>query len=278
MPRSRLTPLLDRLRDAAEWIRPLPRSRTLWLGMLALLGGLLGLHLIMNHVVMPLYTRHGAEVTVPSTRELTFEQAREILERRGLRPERRDRPFNPTFARDVVVDQNPLPNATVKPGRRVYLYINSGPHERVPVPDVLTLSEGIARARLADAGITEVEVREDDVPSPDKGAVTRQEPRPGTAITAETRVVIWVSPGPGEESVEIPDVRGLAPDQARQVLTEVGLWVDPTREIGGTVTRQEPSPGGSVASGTEVRLYSEPLEEEDAADPFWGPLEDEEEG
>lgn len=272
---SRPSSARSRLRGALHWVKPVLGSRILWLGLLALVGGLLAFYLAMNHVVMPLYTRHGVEIAVPETRELPFEQAQEVLRRRDLRPERRDRPFNPTLPRDVVVDQNPPANAAVKPGRRVYLYVNSGPHERVTVPDVLTLSESLARARLKDAGIAEVEVREDDVPSPYAGTVTRQEPRPGNTVTAETRVTLWVSPGPGDESVDVPDVRGLTPADARQVLTDARLWVDPAREIGGTVTRQDPRPGSSVTVGTEIRLYSEPLSDEEAfPEPSEEPLEE----
>ena len=75
-------------------------------------------------------------------------------------------------------------------------------------------------------------------------------------------MTLWVSPGLGSESVAVPDVRGLAPVDARRELASAGLWVDPTRSIGGTVTRQEPVAGNEARQGTEVRIYSEPLEDE----------------
>jgi hypothetical protein len=80
-------------------------------------------------------------------------------------------------------------------------------------------------------------------------------------VGAESRLTIWVSPGLGDEEVTVPDVRGRAPVDARNALSEAKLWVDPTRSVGGTITRQEPEAGEEVREGTEVRIYSEPLDE-----------------
>ena len=249
-----------RIAHSTRWVRPVLTHRYFWLGLLAFVGALIGLYLLMNHVVMPAYTRQGVEVTVPEVRELPFEQAQAMLEDRDLRPERRDQPFNPSLPRDAVVDQNPQPNASVKPGRRIYLYVNSGARRIVTVPDVRNETRLNAEATLASVGLTSVEVRQDENPSPNKGTVTRQSPEPGQNIGAESRVTLWVSPGLGSETVTVPDVRGLAPVDARQTLKRVDLWVDPTRSVGGTITRQEPAAGAEVREGTEVRIYSEPLD------------------
>lgn len=259
--------LQDRTKHGLRWLRPVVTGPTLWLGLLAIVGGMIGLYLVMNHVVMPLYTRQGVEARVPEVRELPFEQASDIIEGRGLRAERRDQPYNPGIQRGAVVDQNPSPNALVKPGRRVYLYVNSGPQQMVTVPDVLTLSRNLATSRLGELGLADVEVREDSVRSPYENTVTRQRPEPGEVVATRAKVTLWVSPGLGDEEVTVPDVRGLAPVDARRELVSQGLWVDPTRSIGGTVTRQEPAPGGEVRQGTEVRIYSEPLEEVPEASP-----------
>ena len=245
-----------------RWLKPVLTHRYFWLGLLAIVGALLGLYLMMNYVVMPIYTRQGAAVNVPEVRELSYEQASNIVEDRDLRPERRDQPFNPSLPRDAVVDQNPQPNASVKPGRRVYLYVNSGARRLVTVPDVLNQTETNAKANLAQAGIEDVEVRQDEKPSPNAGTVTRQNPSAGETVGAESRLTLWVSGGLGDETVTVPDVRGRAPVDARKALTDAGLWVDPTRAVGGTITRQTPEAGSEVREGTEVRIYSDPLDEQ----------------
>lgn len=246
----------------SRWLRPVVTHRYFWLGLLVVVSSLLGLYAMMNYVVMPVYTRQGAAVTVPEVRELSFEQASNIVEDRDLKPERRDQPFNPSIPRDAVVDQNPQPNASVKPGRRVYLYVNSGARRLVTVPEVLNETEMNAKATLAKAGIEDVEVRRDELHSPNAGTVTRQNPSAGETVGAESRLTVWVSPGLGDEEVTVPDVRGRAPVDARQTLKEAGLWVDPARAVGGTITRQEPEVGEEVREGTEVRIYSDPLNEQ----------------
>ncbi len=264
--------LKARLAHGARWVKPVTTHRYFWLGLFGLVGMVVGLYLMMNYVVMPIYTRQGAAVTVPEVRELPFEQASNLIEDRDLRPERRDQPFNPSLPRDAVVDQNPQPNASVKPGRRIYLYVNSGMRQLITVPDVLTETEMNAKSTLSKAGLANVEVRKDENPSPNTGTVTRQNPDSGETLGAESRIVLWVSPGLGDETVSVPDVRGLPPIDARRTLTEAGLWVDPTRSVGGTITRQEPESGDEVREGTEVRIYSEPLDErspsEDDRDQF----------
>lgn len=246
----------DRFARAFRWTRPVVTHRYFWLGVVALIGALAGLYLIMNHVVMPMYTRQGAAVTVPEVRELSFEQARAMLEERDLQPERRDQPFNPSLPRDAVVDQNPQPRASVKPGRRIYLYVNSGARRVVTMPDVRNETRLNAESTLGSVGLSSVEVRQDQNASPNKGTVTRQDPNPGATLGAESRVTLWTSPGLGSETVVVPDVRGMAPVDARRSLLDAGLWVDPTRSIGGSVTRQDPAPEAEAREGTEVRIYA----------------------
>ncbi len=266
----------DRLRGAARRTVPVLKSRSFWLGLLAIVGALVLAFVLVNSVLMPIYTRQGAAVTVPEVRDLSYEDAVRIAEDRRLRPERRDQPFNPSVPRDRVLDQNPAPSAEVKPGRRLYLYVNSGPERTVQMPEIRTLSESLARAELNELGLVQVDVERDDRPSPYPGTVARQRPEPGETIGTGDRVTLWISPGLSGEEVEIPDVRGLAPDAAAAALQRAGLWVDPTRTVSGTITRQEPEAGSTVRQGTEVTLSSIPIEEQDEPELFEDDLSDEE--
>jgi hypothetical protein len=97
-------------------------------------------------------------------------------------------------------------------------------------------------------------------PSPFPGTVTRQQPEAGSVLRTSESVTLWVSPGLGEGTVEVPDVRGLAFEAAAEALLGANLWIDPTREVSGTITRQEPAAGTEVRTGAEVRLSSVPIE------------------
>ena len=85
-------------------------------------------------LAVEVFTRHGAEVRVPEVRQLSAEDAEDELESAGLRAEQREQPFNPNLPADIVVDQTPLPGSAVKPGRRIYYYVNARPREMVRVP------------------------------------------------------------------------------------------------------------------------------------------------
>ncbi len=178
------------------------------------------------------------------------------LRRLGLRGELREQPFNPNIPADIVVDQNPLPNTTVKPGRRIYYYVNASPKEMVTVPDVTTRSEGVARDDILDAELTVGDVQIDTLHNPYEGTVTRQTPQGGHAVPKGTRVTLWLSPGLGREMKRVPDVTGLTPVEARRVIIEAGLWADSPDARGDTVLWQEPGVGNRMREGSEVRLHT----------------------
>lgn len=238
--------------------RSLLLSKPFWLRVAALgAAGLLALALV-DLALMPLWTRHGAEIRVPEVVRMTADDAERALAAAGLDAEMREQPFNPNLPPDIVVDQTPAPNAAVKPGRRVYYYVNARPREMVQVPDVASRSEGVARADLEQAGLLVGEVIVDSVHTPYEGTVTRQLPRGGQQAPQGTRVTLWVSPGLGQDRVTVPDVTGLSPAEARRVIREAGLWVDSPNARGDSIRWQEPPPGTRLREGEEVRIHSTP--------------------
>jgi eukaryotic-like serine/threonine-protein kinase len=237
--------------------RDIIRSRYFWLGGFGLLIGLAAFLILMDTVVMQVYTRHGATVTVPDVRQMSADDARRALRHSRLDAEVRDQSFNPTLPPDQVVDQMPGPNARVKPGRSIYVYVNASPTARIPVPDLLTLSEGRARSAVSALGLRVGRVSEDTVRTPYEGTVTRQSPTSGLSVPSGSEVSIWLSPGPGTRRVTVPDVEGMEWADARRLLLEAGLYVASSGATTGTVVRQEPETGASLTEGQEVRLFTE---------------------
>jgi len=242
--------------ERIRWIGPVLKSGRFWLGLAGASAAFCLCLLLLNYAVMPLWTRHDAVVTVPEIRQMPMEEAEATLRRIGLRAELREQPFNPNIPADIVVDQNPLPNTTVKPGRRIYFYVNASPKEMVTVPDVTTRSEGVARDDIVDAELTVGEVLTDTLHSPYEGTVTRQTPQGGHAVPIGTRVTLWLSPGLGREMKRVPDITGLPPAEARRVITEAGLWADSPDARGDTVRWQEPGVGTRLSEGSEVRIHT----------------------
>lgn len=244
------------LGERIGWLGPVLRSGRFWVGLAGSGAALCLFLLLLNYAIMPLWTRHDAVVTVPEIRQLPMGEAEVMLRRVGLRAELREQPFNPNIPADVVVDQNPLPNSTVKPGRRVYYYVNASPKEMVTVPDVTTRSEGVARDDIRDADLTVGDVLTDTLHNPYEGTVTRQTPQGGHAVPKGTRVTLWISPGLGREMKRVPNVTGLTPSEARRVIVESGLWADSPDARGDTVRWQEPGVGNRLREGSEVRIHT----------------------
>jgi beta-lactam-binding protein with PASTA domain len=244
--------------------RPRPRtadlltSHHLWVRAGGLVAGVILFAVLFNLALMPLWTRHGAEISVPEVRRLSADEAEDALAAAGLRAEQREQPFNPNLPADLVVDQTPLPGSSVKPGRRIYFYVNARPREMVRVPDVVSRSEGVARADLEAARLVIGEVLVDNVHTPYEGTVTRQTPRGGHQIPIGSRVTLWISPGLGSDRVAVPDVTDLSPSEARRVIREAGLWVDSPNARGDRVRWQEPRAGTRLREGEEVRIHTTP--------------------
>jgi len=240
--------------------RDTPRSlfadRAFWLGLIAIGLGLVLFVLLFNFSVMPIWTRHDAAVSVPDVREQTPDEARNALLLAGLDWEEQDQPFNPNIQPDVVVDQSPAAGTTVKPGRRVYYYVNTSPKGLVVIPDVVGYAEGTARAAVEDKGLLVENVLTDSLRTPEMGTITRQRPAGDSQVPAGTRITLWISPGvDASREVTVPDVVALPVGEAREVLRSAELYVDTSEELEGVVTRQEPESGERLNPGEQVRIY-----------------------
>jgi len=255
------------------WFKRLGQNPYFWSG----IGGLVvisaGVYFLFNAVIMPSYTRHDASTPVPDVLDRSYEDAREVLKARGLAVERQVGRYNPRIPQDQVVDQNPPPNAPVKPGRRVYLTVNSGTAPIVSVPDLSGTSLREARNRLTSLGLEVGQERVDSVPSPYARTVTRQRPAAGDSLKKGATVNIWYSQGLGDERVAVPDVRGVRVSVAEDLLLRRKLRsvvinsnaseenADPGDEGKAErlwVRQQGLQPGSTVRSGTEVRLFATP--------------------
>ena len=243
----------------------LAKNGYFWGGLVLLAFLLAGLAFLVNGVLMPSYTRHGAGVEVPEVTDLPFETAAQTLEQRGLDVERQTRRFNPDLPRDVVTEQSPQANTRVKPGRRVYLVVNSGRTPMVTIPSLKAASLREARNRLRAIGLKVAEERPDSIPSPYKNTVTRQKPEPGDSLKEGGSVTLWYSTGLGDQNVVVPDVTGLPLDSAeymliREKLRSVNVGLGDFELEDTIVTRQRPAPEESVREGTEIRLFFDPAD------------------
>lgn len=255
---ARPNPLYRMARPDSKGLRATLTDRAFWLGLGAIVAGLVAFALLFNMAVMPIWTRHDAAVTVPDVRELSPGEAQNALLLAGLDWEEQLQPFNPNVAADVVVDQSPAAGTTVKPGRRIYYYVNESPKQLAVVPSVVSLSEGKAREDIGDRGLVVERVETDSVRTPYENTVTRQQPEAQSRVPVGTRVTLWISPGiDTRREVTVPDLVGMDVPEARAAIRNAELWVDSPRADSGRVRRQEPRPGGLLNPGQEVRIYTD---------------------
>ncbi len=243
-----------------RYLKALLGNRYFWAGLGLLVVVLFVFYLMFNHLIMPAYTRYNATVEVPDVRNRTMEEARQILTERGLGVGQPLQRFDRERQPNVVLDQSPPPNASVKPGRLIYVTVNVGTIPPVTVPRVEGLSLREARNRLLADGLTIEAERPDSVPSPYNNTVTRQEPRAGATVNQGDGVRLWYSTGLGQRTVLVPDVTGLTLSEAQQLLLRRNLRsvvLDrDENEDDPTIVRQSREPGTRVREGFELRLFT----------------------
>jgi beta-lactam-binding protein with PASTA domain len=259
--RSLVRSVVSRARDSLRALVALLRNRYFLVGiaLMAVIG--IVTYLVVDRAFMPSFTRYDVSVVVPDVMTLSYDEAAETLGAAGLTAEEYVL-RKPNLPRDVVIDQRPPSGSRVKPGRRIYLTINTGDTTTVSVPRVIGLSIREAQSRIVVLGLTVPEILPDSIPASHANTVTRQQPEPGARVPHGADVTLWYSTGLGEAYVEVPDVTGLTPDDARARLLSLRLRSvvlgEPDVEEP-LVLAQSPAPGTQVREGFEVRLrVSEP--------------------
>ena len=128
-------------------------GRAVWINLFAMLlvviGVFIGLWFSLDN-----YTMHNIEVTVPNVKGMKLYQAKKAIEQQGLFAVVADAGYNKTFPAGTVLEQIPANDKKVKPGREIYLTINTTrtPTLQLPdIPDNSSLRE--AQARLKAMGI-----------------------------------------------------------------------------------------------------------------------------
>ena len=123
------------------------------------------------------------------------------------------------------------------------------------VPGVVGSERAAAEKKLQDAGF-QVEVNEQDSSFEDQGKVIRQSPEGGERPEVGTSVAITVGTGPS--TVDVPQLYGNTPAQARSILEEAHLTLGEKRTeynndvAAGSIFLQDPSDTQKVKPGTAV--------------------------
>ena len=96
---------------------------------------------------MDFYTLHGEEVEVPKITGVSEQIAYSKLKALGLKAEVRDTGYVHKAAPFEVLEQSIKPGTKIKPGRTIYLTINSNGSKRIELPD---LADNCSRREAED--------------------------------------------------------------------------------------------------------------------------------
>ena len=211
-----------------NYLSRLRRHPLLW--NLALIAAIILAMAVAAHILMQLGTRHGARRTVPDLSGVQLDQAQRIARKHDLQLHINDSLFVPAYEGGIVLDQLPEGGVEVKPGRTVYITINSSRQKMVPVPYVAGRSLRQAKNMLEIAGleIAELVYRADMATN-----YVLEEYCEGKPVTPTTRmeaemgsgVTLYVGVEEGYGTTIVPRLVGLPLAQAKGRLWELGLNV-----------------------------------------------------
>jgi serine/threonine-protein kinase len=209
-------------------------------------------YLGMHFVVLPRLPVHA--VDVPSLSGLTPDQARGLLEPRGLllildeeRPDERAAP-------GTLIDQRPLAGSRLRRGEDVHAAVAKA----VRMPKLVGLTVDAARDALDGLKLRPGAVTEVSSATLPKGQVVAQNPVPGSEGRPDGTVDLQVSSGPAATAV--PSVVGKSKSTAKDVLEKAGFAIGSTHMgsnddyDSGIVIRQNPAANTQAAPGTKIYL------------------------
>ena len=204
------------------------------------------------HILMQIATRHGARRTVPDFSGITLHDAERLAAKHDLELHINDSLLVPAYEGGIILDQLPEQGVEVKPGRTVYVTINSFRQKMVPVPYVAGRSLRQAKNMLEIAGLEIKEL----VYRPDIATnyvleqyLDRQQISAESLIEAEmgSGITLYVGVDEGDNLTFVPQVVGLALRDAKSRLWESGLNV-------GKVIYEE---GINLLNQKDARVYAQ---------------------
>lgn len=160
-----------------------------------------------------------------------------------------------------VIRQNPNGGIKVKKGKEVTLTVNKseGDVDLVAVPDLKGASQTDAFNQLKNLGFTpNIESVNDDETA--STYVIKTDPKAGEEIASGSVVTIYVSTGPSQVQVSVPDVTGLSLNDAKSLLKQANLTVgsvdydSESEEEKDTVLSCSPDVGERLSEGSSVDL------------------------
>lgn len=216
---------------------------------IAVVGGIIAFKAIM----------YVPEVEVPDLRNRSEEEGKQIIEGLGLVFQVAKREYSSEYEEGKIMEQSVDEGMMLKENYPVEVVVSRGQKEII-VPNLVGSYAIEAGIILADAGLSEGTVEEENSDTVPAGQIIRQDPIQGTPANENDRVDYVVSLGPKITLVVMPGVTDLPLDAAKAYIIQYGLTVgevtaEPSDTVEeGFVIRQSVTAGHEVALGTSIWL------------------------
>jgi eukaryotic-like serine/threonine-protein kinase len=99
------------------------------------------------------FTRHGESVVVPNIEGMPVENAFSLLENANMELVVIDSIYKEDMKPMSIVEQDPKADMKVKPGRKVYVVLNTGKIPKVKMPKLINGSSNLAIVLLKNSGL-----------------------------------------------------------------------------------------------------------------------------
>ena len=206
-----------------------------------------------------LYSRltNPKEVLLPNVVGISEEEAKKMLEEKGLIIDITSKEYNSEYATGYIISQEPTysDNYNVKEGSTVKVIVSMG-IEEATVPKVIGMSEKDATKALEDAKL-KYQIVEEESKKVEAGYVISQETEANTKVFAGDTVVIHVSTGVKKSTVI--SIIGKSEEEAKSTLESLGLKVsvaydEDQSKDNGVVLKQSIDAGKEAEEGTSITI------------------------
>ncbi len=173
---------------------------------------------------LDMYTLHNEHVEVPNFQGIYAKDLDKFVEGHDLQYEVVDSIYNLKLTKGTVIDQDPLPGATVKHGRTIYLTVNAILSQKVAMPNLVDLSLRQSKSLLETYGLKVGMLRYvEGLPPVIQQLYKGQKIVPGTMIDKGSEIDLVVGRGGGRGLIPVPDLFGLTITEARKILSSSNL-------------------------------------------------------
>ncbi len=195
-------------------------------------------------------------VTIPDVKNLSQQQAQQMLEGEGLVVIPGASEESPDVAKDAATRTEPAAGETAVPGDEVTLFTSTG---LVKMPDLVGMKQAAAEEELQKWGLT-AKVVEEESSDVKAGRVISQDQSKDSLVSQHSVITLKVAIKPVAKTLTLPTLAGMTEAQAQDKATTLNLeWTDSQYEASdtvpaGQVIRTDPAAGTQVTEGDTITL------------------------